>query len=289
MCLYFLQTFRLYGKLKSFEIPVNRGSTNSCDDKSTSAVVVPHIYLIDFVPETIAEEIHREPSKVLNKKGRIAVCSDGSNICYFHNKKNIRLPVAVEYGTRVNGQVVTCHSKSCVRYRSFNICCHTVAMAIKFNVLSTPISKLNAKWTTEKALMNSGNISRGKNCGKKKTKATQKRKEPCSNKLQKIAKLLPFPDRGELELSRPPSTSQRHANTASAKPDLQQFFHFPNTFLQLPPSKNPVIDFSTPARDLKDSFQFVCHCDTKVLPEKCCSLLRLFRTLQRKWLSHTSE
>ena len=289
MCLYFLQTFRLYGKLKSFEIPVNRGSTNSCDDKSTSAVVVPHIYLIDFVPETIAEEIHREASKVLNKKGRIVVCSDGSNICYFHNKKNIRLPVAVEYGTRVNGQVVTCHSKSCVRYRSFNICCHTVAMAIKFNVLSTPISKLNAKWTTEKALMNSGNISRGKNCGKKKTKATQKRKEPCSNKLQKIAKLLPFPDRGELELSRPPSTSQRHANTASAKPDLQQFFHFPNTFLQLPPSKNPVIDFSTPARDLKDSFQFVCHCDTKVLPEKCCSLLRLFRTLQRKWLSHTSE
>ena len=289
MCLYFLQTFRLYGKLKSFEIPVNRGSTNSCDDKSTSAVVVPHIYLIDFVPETIAEEIHREASKVLNKKGRIAVCSDGSNICYFHNKKNIRLPVAVEYGTRVNGQVVTCHSKSCVRYRSFNICCHTVAMAIKFNVLSTPISKLNAKWITEKALMNSGNISRGKNCGKKKTKATQKRKEPCSNKLQKIAKLLPFPDRGELELSRPPSTSQRHANTASAKPDLQQFFHFPNTFLQLPPSKNPVIDFSTPARDLKDSFQFVCHCDTKVLPEKCCSLLRLFRTLQRKWLSHTSE
>ena len=289
MCLYFLQTFRLYGKLKSFEIPVNRGSTNSCDDKSTSAVVVPHIYLIDFVPETITEEIHSEASKVLNKKGRIAVCSDGSNICYFHNKKNIRLPVAVEYGTRVNGQVVTCHSKSCVRYRSFNIRCHTVAMAIKFNVLSTPISKLNAKWTTEKALMNSGNISRGKNCGKKKTKATQKRKEPCSNKLQKIAKLLPFPDRGELELSRPPSTSQRHANTASAKPDLQQFFHFPNTFLQLPPSKNPVIDFSTPARDLKDSFQFVCHCDTKVLPEKCCSLLRLFRTLQRKWLSHTSE
>ena len=38
---------------------------------------------------------------------------------------------------------------------------------------------------------------------------------------------------------------------------LQQSFHFPNTFLQLPPSQNPVIDFSTPARDLKDSFQEV--------------------------------
>ena len=256
MCLYFLQTFRLYGKLNRLEIPVNRGSTNSCDDNSTSAVAVPHIYLIDFVPKIITEEIHREASKLLNKKGRIAVGSDGSNICYCHNKKNIRLPVAVGYDTRVNDQVVTCHSKSCVRYRSFNICCHTVAMANKFNVLSTPISKLNAKWTTEQALMNSANISRGKNCGKKKTKATQKRKEPCSNKPQKIAKLLPFPDRGELELSQPPSTSRRHANTASAKLDLQQFFNCPNTFLQLPPSKNPVIDSSTRARDLKDSFQF---------------------------------
>ena len=58
-------------------------------------------------------------------------------------------------------------------------------------------------------------------------------------------------------MSQPPSTSQRHANTVSAKPDLQQHFLFPNTFLQLPPSQNPVIDFSTPARDFKDSFQGV--------------------------------
>ena len=60
-----------------------------------------------------------------------------------------------------------------------------------------------------------------------------------------------------MELSQPPSTSRRRANTVSLKPDLQQSFHFPNTFLQLPPSQNPVIDFSTTARDLKDSFQGV--------------------------------
>ena len=101
-------------------------------------------------------------------------------------------------------------------------------------------------------------------CGIKKTKATQKRKRLSSNKPQRIAKLLPFPDRGNLELLQPPSSSRSHANTpvaatkpVSAKPDLQQSFHFPNTFLQLPPSQNPVIDFSTPARDLKDSFQGV--------------------------------
>ena len=58
-------------------------------------------------------------------------------------------------------------------------------------------------------------------------------------------------------MSQPPSTSRRHANTVSAKPDLQQSFHFPNTFLQFSPSQNPVIDFSTPERDLKDSFQGV--------------------------------
>ena len=113
--------------------------------------------------------------------------------------------------------------------------------------------------------MNSANVSRDKNCGKKKIKATQKRKGPSSNnKPQKVAKLLPFPDRSELELSQPPRASKRHASTpvaatkpVSAKPDLQQYFNFPNTFLQLPPSQNPVTDFSTPARDLKDSFQDV--------------------------------
>ena len=66
---------------------------------------------------------------------------------------------------------------------------------------------------------------------------------------------MPFPDKGELQLSQPASTSQRHANTVSAKPDLQQSFHFPNTFLELPPSQNPAIHFSAQARDLKDSFQ----------------------------------
>ena len=144
MCSYFLETFRLYGNLNSFEIPVNRGSssTNSCEDKLTSAVVVPHIYL-NFVPETITEEIHREASKLINRKGRIAAGPDGSNIYYCYNKKNIRMPVPVEYDTRVNGQVVTCLSKLCVRYKSFKVCCHTVAIANKLNVLSTLISKLN--------------------------------------------------------------------------------------------------------------------------------------------------
>ena len=82
--------FRLYGKLNSFEIPVNRGSssTNSCDDKLTSAVVVPHIYL-NFVPETITEEIHREASKLLYNKSRIAAGPYGSSIYYCHNKKHI--------------------------------------------------------------------------------------------------------------------------------------------------------------------------------------------------------
>ena len=112
--------------------------------------------------------------------------------------------------------------------------------------------------------MNSANVSRDRNCGKKKTKAAQKRKGPSSNKLQKISKLLLFPDRGELELSQPPSASRSHAITPvaaakpiSAKPYLQQSFHFPNTFIQFPPSQSPLINFSTPARSLKYLFQGV--------------------------------
>ena len=153
MCLYFLETFRIYGKLNSFEIPVNRGSSsrNSCDDKLTSAVVVPHVYL-NFLSETITEEIHREASKLINRKGRIAAGPDGSNIYYCQNKKHIRMPVLVEYDTHVNEQVVTCLSKSCVQYKSFKACCHTVAIAKKLNILSTFISKLNAKLTTEQAI-----------------------------------------------------------------------------------------------------------------------------------------
>ena len=109
MCLH----FKLYGKLNSFEIPVNRGSssTNSWDNKLTSAVVVPHIY-INFVPEKITEEIHREASKLLNKKDEKAASPDGSNTYYFRNKKNIRMLVPIEYDTRVDGQVVACLSKS---------------------------------------------------------------------------------------------------------------------------------------------------------------------------------
>ena len=161
------------------------------------------------------------------------------------------MPVLVEHDTCVNGQVVTCLSTPCVRYKSFKLCCHNIAN--KLNVLSTLISTLNAKSTTEQAQTNSANVSWDKNCGKKKTKAIAF----VCNKPQKTARLLPFPDRGKLELSKPPSTSQRHAYKVSAKPDFQQTSHFPNTFLQLPPPQNPVIDFSTPARDLKDSFQEV--------------------------------
>ena len=106
--------------------------------------MVPHIYL-NFVPETITEEIHREASKLLNKKGRIAVGPDGSNIYYCHNKKNIRMPVPVEYDTSANSQVVTCLNKSCVRYKLFNVCYHTVAVTNELTVLNTLISKLNAK------------------------------------------------------------------------------------------------------------------------------------------------
>ena len=45
-------------KLNSFEITVNRGgsSGNSCDEKLTSAVVVPHI-ILNFVPGTVTEKI----------------------------------------------------------------------------------------------------------------------------------------------------------------------------------------------------------------------------------------
>ena len=77
------------------------------------------------------------------------------------------MPVRVEYDTRVNGQVVTWPSKSCVRYKSFKACCHTVSIAKKLNILSTLISKLNAKTTTEQLLMNSTNVTRDKNCRKK--------------------------------------------------------------------------------------------------------------------------
>ena len=38
------------------------------------------------------------------------------------------------------------------------------------------------------------------------------------------------------------------------------------------------------------SHELICHCRTKVLSQKCFSLLQLLRALQRKWLSlHTSK
>ena len=123
---------------------------------------------------------------------------------------------------------------------------------------------------------------------------------PSSNQPQKIAKLLPFPDRGELELSQPPSTSRGHANTASVKPDLQQSFHFPKTssisecrylfFGNSKRFKRLVSRCYSSTTDAKNSCtnltakilaksksnklpylpepspKFVCHCHTKVSP-----------------------
>ena len=110
-----------------------------------------------------------------------------------------------------------------------------------------------------------------KTAEKKKTKAIAF----VCNKPQKTARLLPFPSKVKLELSQPPSASQRHANKVSAKPDFQQTSHFSNTFLQLPPSQDPVIDFSTPARDLKDSFQEV------TVPQLMLKIVA--QTLQQKY------
>ena len=164
-------------------------------------------------------------------------------------------------------------------------------------VLSILISNLNAKLTTEQALMNSANVTWDKNCGKKKTKPTQKRKWMSSNKPQKIAKLLPFLDRGELGLPQPPSTSWRHTNTVSAKPHLQQSFRFWNlwnlcyqffdtskrfkrlasrcySFITIAKnsSRNLTAKAFTKSKSNKlphlpkPCSEFVCHCHTKVLP-----------------------
>ena len=93
-----------------------------------------------------------------------------------------------------------------------------------------------------------------KTAEKRKQKLLKREKDHLVISHRKLQGYYRFQTRGELELSQPPSTSQTHANPVSAKPDLEQSFHFPNTFLQLPPSQNPVIDFWAPARDLKDSF-----------------------------------
>ena len=59
--------------------------------------------------------------------------------------------------------------------------------------------------------------------------------------------------------------------------------------------KNPTTKVFTKSKSNKPPYlpepspEFACHCHTKILSLKCFSLLRLFRTLQKKWLSHTSE
>ena len=126
---------------------------------------------------TFCPKILKRSMKIRLGGMRIAVGPDGSNIYCCHNKKNIRMPVPVEYDTRVNGQIVKCLSKSCIRYKSFNVCCHTVAIANKLNVLNPLISKLNAKSTTEQALMNSANVSRDKNVEKRKQRLLKREKD----------------------------------------------------------------------------------------------------------------
>ena len=120
-------------------------------------------------------ERYSETSKLLNKKRRVAAGPDGSSIYCCHEKKNIRMSLPVEYDTLVTGKVVSRVSR--VRYKSFNVWCHTVAFANKLNVLSTLISKLNAKSTAKQAVMNPANISQDKNLWKKRKQRLLKREK----------------------------------------------------------------------------------------------------------------
>ena len=85
------------------------------------------------------------------------------------------MSLPAEYDTLVTGKVVSRVSR--VRYKSFNVWCHTVAFANKLNVLSTLISKLNAKSTAKQAVMNPANISQDKNLWKKRKQRLLKREK----------------------------------------------------------------------------------------------------------------
>ena len=139
------------------------------------------------IPSSICEDIRKEASTLLSKSNHIVAGPFGSNIFTVSNTAKPKSPYLINYD--ISKRIVSCDPSICVRYRAFEICSHTVAIAFKLEIFQPYIAK-NDKRCAKGLVSKVANSQKNKNAGKKRSKATQRRKGPANKKPTRVETLV---------------------------------------------------------------------------------------------------
>ena len=162
-------------------MPINVEKVTKIDDQPACNISIPVVEMKN-IPVSIGNEIQTDAGKILSEKSRIIHGPTDSNAVIISNAENPSEPITVTEGSK---NVLKCLLKNCSRFIAFKVCCHTFAAAAFRNILVEYIEKVNSSdWSD--VFSRAVNVGKGKGCGKKKTKATQKRKGPTNCKRPKI-------------------------------------------------------------------------------------------------------
>ena len=172
-------------KFNSFTLPlvIEEVSASAASTETSAAGWSLPFISINGIPQSICDEIRVEATSIVTNENAIVTGPNGSHLYFIANDKKPVEPYTVVVD--VKKTKILCRSESCTRFRTFNVCCHVMTIAFRIEVFDQYVSKMNetkAKQLITKAV----NTQKEKGAGKKKHKATQKRKAPANFKAQKI-------------------------------------------------------------------------------------------------------
>ena len=138
------------------------------------------------IPTSICDEIRSEATLLLCQKGAIVPGPAGSSIHQISNEQKPNDPFIVS--ADIAKKLVSCCHR-CIRFKSFGVCAHVVAVSFRLEILDAIVAKINRKSAND-IVKNAVNVNKKKDAGQKLNQATQKRKGPPNVKRAKIISLV---------------------------------------------------------------------------------------------------
>ena len=115
------------------------------------------MFTICNIRQSICEEIRKHVNLLLNTKECITAGPLGSDIFLVKNVKKPKEPHQVQCDQKK--QSLRCQASTCLRYKSFNVCNHAVAIAFKLNIFPSYIKKAEQR-NSNQALANAINFGK---------------------------------------------------------------------------------------------------------------------------------
>ena len=141
---------------------------------------------LTFLPASISKEMVKAAGDLV--EGSNLVMKGFGDTYYVDNPKNKNMPFQVVADLRK--ETFACKSQSCYRFKSFGVCQHTLEIASKTH--EPYLAKINKKGSVKVNCL--ADVGKEKNAGKKRSKATERRKGP-SNKVPVPMKRLVLPSK----------------------------------------------------------------------------------------------